>query len=399
MSSLFRSYGVVLSSIFVGLTTIWIVGMIVLPLATMVERAFIWVERGDAAKQMELKIDRVYQRLGTIKYDIKALEKEIEQGKTGGGVATPSPSNPFAPAAKIGKDVTNGLPSPFARNKQDPAKRLEKLKTEQAKLKADVVHMEEEEKRLKAAKVRDTGYSLKNFTSMSKLHLRIFFLTLFYAFLVTLISFLVCYPVAYVAATTRSNLWAALLLLGLIIPYSMNELMRIFAWNMILEKNGVFNLLLDNLGLIDLAKGEGNRWVASNGAVFAVLIYTYLLLMVFPIYNTIQTLDKSQIEAARDMGASSLRIHRRIVIPHAKPGIAVGSIMTFMLAAGSFSVPTIVGRGMHPDWFSQVIARKFFEAGNWNIGAAFSLALLVACILFIVLNLAIFRVRLREAMK
>ena len=64
------------------------------------------------------------------------------------------------------------------------------------------------------------------------------------------------------------------------------------------------------------------------------MIYAYVLFMIFPIYNTIDTLDKNQVEAARDLGGSIWKIHTRVVIPHAKPGIAVGSIMTFMLSGG-----------------------------------------------------------------
>ena len=147
----------------------------------------------------------------------------------------------------------------------------------------------------------------------------------------TILALLACYPVAYAVATSRSSERVALLMLGLVIPYAINELLRIFSWIMILEKHGVLNRLLDSLGLIDLAAGEGMRFVASNGAVFAVMVYAYILFMVFPIYNTIETLDRNQIEAARDLGASTWRIHWRVVLPHAKPGIAVGAVMTFML--------------------------------------------------------------------
>jgi spermidine/putrescine transport system permease protein len=118
--------------------------------------------------------------------------------------------------------------------------------------------------------------------------------------------------------------------------------------------------------------------------------------MVFPIYNTVQTLDPNQIDAARDLGASTWRIHRRVVIPHAKPGIAVGCIMTFMLSAGSYSVPQIMTRGTGGDWFSQLIYRQFFEANNWNIGAAYAFALLLACILFIFMVMRVAGVGIRD---
>jgi spermidine/putrescine transport system permease protein len=234
---------------------------------------------------------------------------------------------------------------------------------------------------------------------MSAVHFSIFLWTLFYALCVTVLCFLVCYPVAYAAATMRSQERLTLLMVGLVIPYAINELLRIFSWVMILEKQGILNSLLDGLGIIDMGAGEGLRFVASNGAVFTVMVYAYILFMVFPIYNTIDTLDRNQIEAARDLGASTWKIHTRVVIPHAKPGIAVGSIMTFMLSAGSIAVPEIVGRGLHPDWFSQLIYRRFFEADSWNQGSAYSVALLVACVAFILINMSIFKVGIRDIAK
>ena len=162
------------------------------------------------------------------------------------------------------------------------------------------------------------------------------------------------------------------------------------------------------LGLAHLARGEPGpavrqfrrtEAVTFNSSVLPLAddeVYAYILFMVFPVYNTIETLDPNQIEAAKDLGASTLRTHLRVVLPHAKPGIAVGSIMTFMLAAGSIAVPGLVGPGLHPEWFSQVIYRNFFEAGNWNSGSAYSLALLAACTLFIWWSMFVFRVGIRD---
>ena len=162
------------------------------------------------------------------------------------------------------------------------------------------------------------------------------------------------------------------------------------------------------LGLAHLARGEPGpavrqfrrtEAVTFNSSVLPLAddeVYAYILFMVFPVYNTIETLDPNQIEAAKDLGASTLRTHLRVVLPHAKPGIAVGSIMTFMLAAGSIAVPGLVGPGLHPEWFSQVIYRNFFEAGNWNSGSAYSLALLAACTLFILVSMFVFRVGIRD---
>ncbi|MFN6977149.1 MAG: ABC transporter permease, partial [Gemmobacter sp.] len=115
---------------------------------------------------------------------------------------------------------------------------------------------------------------------------------------------------------------------------------------------------------------------------------------VFPIFNAIESLDRNQIEAARDMGASWWTIHRRIVIPHAKPGIASGCIVTFMLVAGSFIVPVLLG-GRSSFWFTQAIESQF-SVLNWNGGSAYALILELICLIFVVVMMRVFRVSLRD---
>ena len=393
MNSLFRSYGPVLASLILGMVALWMVALIMLPQLNMLERAFVYEPRGGAAIQAQVDVDRIYQRLFTIDYDIVAL---LDGDTDTSGIV--------APGAKIGDDNNAtqddifAVPSSSA-STLTPQEQVVALEAEKAELEAQLVDMEVEEQRLIAEQEAAAGYSLRNFTTMSGLHLRIFGMTLVYSFCVTLICFCVCYPVAFTVAQVAKGERAALLMLGLIIPYAINELLRIFAWTMILANEGMLNSALDAVGLLDLAHGEPIRWLASNGAVFCVMVYAYILFMVFPIYNTIETLDPNQLDASRDLGASTLRTHFRVVIPHAKPGIAVGSIMTFMLSAGSIAVPGLVGPGLHPDWFSQVIYRNFFEAGNWNIGSAYSIALLIACVGFILVNMLVFRVGIREIAK
>ncbi|WAP71218.1 ABC transporter permease [Jiella pelagia] len=165
---------------------------------------------------------------------------------------------------------------------------------------------------------------------------------------------------------------------------------------MILAREGVLNSGLQALGVIG---SDPPQWVASNNSVFLVMAYAYILFMMFPLMNTLGTLDRSQVEAARDLGASVWRVHYRVVLPHAKPGIAMGAIVVFMLSAGVITVPELVGRGLHPDWFSQVIYRRFFDTGDWNQGSAYSLMLLASCIVFILMVLSAFRVSIREIAK
>ena len=154
------------------------------------------------------------------------------------------------------------------------------------------------------------------------------------------------------------------------------------------------NKLLLGIGLISAPI----RYFSSSVSVIVGMVYAYILYMVFPLYNAIQTLDHSQIEAARDLGAPGWKIHWRVVVPHAKPGIAVGCIMTFMLAASSYAVPAILG-GPGNRWFTQIIYDWFFAGENWNEGAAYAFILLVLCLVFIMGMMSLFRIKLADISK
>ena len=117
--------------------------------------------------------------------------------------------------------------------------------------------------------------------------------------------------------------------------------------------------------------------------------------MIFPLYNAIESLDRNQIEAARDMGASWLRIHWRVVIPFAKPGISSGCTMVFMLTAGALAAPQILG-GPSSLWFTQIIYQWFNTGNNWPRGSAYAIILLVSTILLVLLAMRIFKVRLGD---
>ncbi|MCI4664851.1 MAG: ABC transporter permease [Neomegalonema sp.] len=231
-------------------------------------------------------------------------------------------------------------------------------------------------------------------------HLRITLVTLLrtilFALAATTLALLICYPVAYKLAFAPPGGKAIALLLALIIPYAIVEIMRVYAWVSIIEARGVINQALHWIGAIDLDKGEAIPFKRSPMTVFLVIVYTYMLYMVFPIASVMSTLDRNQLEASRDLGASTWRMHSRVVIPHAKPGIAVACISTFMLAAGAFSVPRIISRGLQSEWFSQTIYNKFFEAENSNVGAAYSFAFTVVCFLMVGLFMWLMRARLKD---
>jgi spermidine/putrescine transport system permease protein len=235
-------------------------------------------------------------------------------------------------------------------------------------------------------------YTLKNYIVLftTPLHRAIFLKTIWSSIVVTTVALTICYPIAFYLAKVARGARLGWILMGLIIPYWINELLRIFAWQLILADSGILNQLLLFIGLI----AEPLNFRAGNGAVIMGMTYAYILFMVFPLYNAMESLDRNQIDAARDLGSSWLRVHRRIVIPHAKPGIAVGCIMVFMLAAGSIAAPQLLG-SPSSFWFTEIIYTNF-ETANWNQGAAYAMVLAVLCLIFIFGMLRLFKVGLKE---
>ncbi|MZR30089.1 ABC transporter permease [Sneathiella litorea] len=228
-------------------------------------------------------------------------------------------------------------------------------------------------------------------TSYNVVDLGVFGRTLLAAFFVTILDLILCYPLAYYLGQSKGGGFIRLLVLLLIIPYWINEILRAFAFRIIFGDSGLINEVMLTMGLIS----DPIDFIRANVALYAGLGYAYILLMIFPIYNVIESLDRNQIEAARDMGASWWRIHWRVVIPYAKPGISSGCTMVFMLSAGALAAPQILG-GPSSLWFTQIIYQWFNTGGNWPRGAAFAVVLLVACIVIVLGMMRLFKVKIGD---
>lgn len=235
-------------------------------------------------------------------------------------------------------------------------------------------------------------WTMKNYLQVitNPLHRLIFLKTIWSSLLVTLFALVICYPISFYLALGAKKSSVGWLMMGLIIPYWINELLRLFAWQIILADTGVINQILLLIGMVE----EPFNFRAGNGAVLVGMAYAYILFMVFPLYNSMESLDRNQIEAARDLGGSWFRIHTRVIIPHAKPGIATGCIMTFMLAAGTIAAPQLLG-SPSSFWFTEIIYNNF-ETANWNQGAAYATTLALLCLLFVFFLLKLFKVSLKE---
>jgi spermidine/putrescine transport system permease protein len=239
-------------------------------------------------------------------------------------------------------------------------------------------------------------YSFANYITFlrSPIHISVVFWTVIYSCVVTVICFVIAYPLAYYLAKVANSRLLPTIFLLIFIPLWVSEVLRAFAWFIILALKGPLNAMLLGAGIIETPI----RWISGFRSVMIGLVYTYVLFMLFPIYNAIQSLDTNQIEAAEDLGSPWWRTHWRVVLPHAKPGIASGSVMVFMLSAGSLLVPTLLG-STTSRWFTEIIQQWMFESQDWNTGAAYSFLLLLLCIAFVSLVMRVFRVKLSDIAK
>ena len=240
----------------------------------------------------------------------------------------------------------------------------------------------------------EVDFSIFGFVVPTPVRVKVFLLTIFFSAFVTVITFVLAYPLAFYLAKIVSPKSLPTLFLLLFVPLWVSEILRSFAWWIILALKGPLNAVLMQLGIIDTEI----RWIAGFSPVIIGLVYTYVLFMVFPLYNAMQSLDSNQIEAAEDLGSPGWRTHWRVILPHAKPGIASGAVMVFMLSAGSLLVPSLLG-STTSGWFTQTIQGIMLDSQDWNTGAAFAFMLLIVCTLFVSLAMRIFGVKLSDIAK
>ncbi len=204
------------------------------------------------------------------------------------------------------------------------------------------------------------------------LYLVTFMRTALMSILTTAITLVIGFPVAfYIAKVAKGRLQSSLFLLCLV-PFWVSELVRTFGWMILLRETGIFSSFLQWLGLVD----GPVEMLYNDVAMIVGLVYTSMLFMVVPLVTTMESLDDSVIEAGYDLGGSNLSILREIVIPHAMPGIASGSIVVFMLSLGNYLTPTMLG-GKDSLWFTELIYSQFIVRFNWELGAAFGFMLLI----------------------
>ncbi len=227
--------------------------------------------------------------------------------------------------------------------------------------------------------------TLDNFDRLfDPLYLRVVWFSVRVALITTVLALLIGYPVAWFIAT-RPARWRTALLVLIVLPFWTSMLIRTYAWMALLNDRGLINNTLDSLGLID----RPLKLLYNEFAIVLGLVYTYLPLMVLPLYAAIERLPRDLREASHDLGAGAVRSFLTVVLPLTRTGVAAGCLFVFVPALGNFIVPELLGGGRR-QMVGNLIQVQFLEARDWPFGATLALAVMVlmAVFLFIQAKLA-----------
>ena len=185
----------------------------------------------------------------------------------------------------------------------------------------------------------------------------------------TILCLLIGLPLAYFIAT-RARKRKALLILLLVIPFWTSFLIRTYAWLLILGPDGLAGFAQDTFGMKDF------RILGTEPAVLLGLVYGYLPLMVFPLYVTLERMDRALVEASKDLGAGRWATFKQVTLPITLPGLITGSILVFIPMMGEYVIPTMLGYGQVYTIGNQLYSR-FLEARNWPSGSALGVILIL----------------------
>lgn len=201
--------------------------------------------------------------------------------------------------------------------------------------------------------------------------------TLILAPLGTLMALLIAYPLAYQLAVRTSDKWKTLLLVLVIVPFWTSILIRSYAWIFILGGRGL-PALLESVGIDDV------RLIYTPFAVLVGIVYGYLPLMVFPIYVSLDRLDKRLLEASSDLGAHPVTTFFKVTLPMSISGIATGCMLVFILLMGEFLIPALLGGGK-VFFVGNALVDLFLQSRNWAYGSAVAMMLIVIMLVTVTL--------------
>ncbi len=229
-----------------------------------------------------------------------------------------------------------------------------------------------------------TYASAENFTRMGA-YLSVFLRSFWLALVATLVCLLIGYPVSYWMAKEGPQ-FQRLAMALVMLPMWINFLLRTYSWMSILENNGLLNQLFRAVGLLDLLGVDHIRMIGTPGAVVLGMVYNYLPFMILPIYSVIVKLDGSLVEAARDLGANSSVVFRKVIFPLSLPGILSGVTMVFVPSVSTFAISNLLGGGTQSTMLLGDLIETQFMGGAYNphLGAAVSMVMMVIVVVCMV---------------
>ena len=224
-------------------------------------------------------------------------------------------------------------------------------------------------------------FTLDNFgRALDQVYLSVLSNSLVIAGLTTVLALLLGYPAAYAIAKLPPT-WRTVALVLVVLPFWTNFLIRTYAWIVLLNSEGPLNKGLIALGVIDEPLGL----LYTPGAVVAGLLYAYLLLMILPLYASIERLDPQLREAAANLGATPWRTFRDVTFPLTLPGVITGCLFVFVPSLGNFVVPELLGGGKTV-MVGNLIRDQFLKARDWPFGATLALAVIAFLVLLFMLQ-------------
>ena len=224
----------------------------------------------------------------------------------------------------------------------------------------------------------DRHFTLRTYGDLFQAaNLDIIIRTVVMAALVTLASAVIAFPIAYYAARYARGRWKALFYLGIMLPLWSSYLVKIYAWKLILAKEGILTWLFGKLHLqwlidawLSLPVVGGNSLSVSFTGTFIVFVYVWLPFMILPVQAALERVPGNLVEASSDLGASPGQTFRNVLFPLALPGIVAGSIFTFSLTLGDYIIPQIIGTSRL--FIGMAVYAQQGTAGNIPLAAAFT---------------------------
>jgi putative spermidine/putrescine transport system permease protein len=226
-------------------------------------------------------------------------------------------------------------------------------------------------------------FTLKTYAELlNPTNLDIIFRTVVMAALVTVVSAIIAFPIAYFAARYARGGWKALFYLAIMLPLWSSYLVKVYAWKLILAKEGILGWFLAKLHLtwlldawLALPGVGGNSLSVSPTGTFIVFVYVWMPFMILPIQAALERVSPSMVEAAGDLGATPGQTFRTVLLPLALPGVIAGSIFTFSLTLGDYIIPQIVGTSAR--FIGLAVYQYQGTAGNIPLAAAFAVVPIV----------------------